>query len=266
MFTKLIFSIDKNQSAFGSHLRTPVEKFHRIFFQQSIFLGSSQAFCQNFFFGDIGVMLSDFGFGRRRNYRLGKFLVLLHSLGQLHPANFAYTAFISTPSTSAQVSPDNHFHRKTFTHHSYGYHRVGSSHLPVGADIGRRIEEFSSNLIQHLTLERNPFRKNHVKCRYTVGSDHDKQLVIDIIHITHLSVINTLLSGKVKIGFYQSFFHFYKYLSSRSVQHIIVRKTSILHSPSTNAAACISHHKHHTPRQYVARAYGVQYLSWKTAP
>ena len=133
------------------------------FFQYGIFFGRGKSLCQDFFFGDVGIVFADFGFGSRGDDGFGELLVLLHSFGQLHTADFTDTAFVSAPCTAAEVTAYNHFYGESFTHHAYRHHRVGSSHFPVGADVGGGIQELGCNLVQHLSLERNAFRQYYVE-------------------------------------------------------------------------------------------------------
>ena len=146
-------------------------------------------------------LFTDFGFGRRSDDGFGELLVLLHSFGQTYAADFTNTALVSTPGRAAEVTANNHFYRETFAHYADGYHRVGCSQLPVGADVGRGIEELGGNLVQHLALEGDTFRQDDVEGRDTVGCYHDELFAVDVVHVTYFSVIDTLLSRKVEISF-----------------------------------------------------------------
>ena len=156
---------------------------------------------QDFFLRDVFVVQSHFSFRSRSNDGFREFLVFAHSVRQLHAANFAYTAFVSTPCATTQVTAYNHFYRKTFTQYAYRYHWVRSSHFPVRTDVSSGIKEFSCNLVQHLSFVRNTFRKYYVKGRNTVGCYHDEFFAVDVVHIAHFSVVHAFLSRKVEICF-----------------------------------------------------------------
>ena len=201
VFAEFIFRIYQDEATLGSNFCTALEEGQCIFLQQGIFFGSSQTLGQDFLLGDVGVVFTDFGFGRRGDDRFGELLVLLHSFGQTYAADFTHTALVSTPGRAAEVTANNHFYRETFAHYADGYHRVGCSQLPVGADVGRGIEELGGNLVQHLALEGDTFRQDDVEGRDTVGCYHDELFAVDVVHVTYFSVIDTLLSRKVEISF-----------------------------------------------------------------
>ena len=146
-------------------------------------------------------MFTDFSFRSRGDDGFGELLVFLHSFGQLHTTDFAYTTLVSTPCATAKITAYNHFDGETFAHHTHRYHRVGCSCLPVRANVSSSIQEFGCNLIQHLSFERNAFRQNNVECRDTVSCYHDQFFTIDVINITYFSVVYTFLSRKIKICF-----------------------------------------------------------------
>ena len=72
MFAEFVLCVDKDQAAFGSNFRTAFEEGERVFFQQFVFFGSGQTFSQDFFLGDVGIVLADLGFCRRGNDRFGE--------------------------------------------------------------------------------------------------------------------------------------------------------------------------------------------------
>ena len=145
-------------------------------------------------------MLTNFGLCCRSNDRSGELLVFFHTLRQLYTTNLAYTAFVSTPCTTAKVATYNHLDGEALTHNAYRDHRVGGGQLPVGADVGSCVQEFGGNLVEHLSLERNAFGQDNIECWDTVGCYHG-QTVAKVINVTYFTMINTLLSRKMEIGF-----------------------------------------------------------------
>ncbi len=62
------------------------------------------------------------------------------------------------------------------------------------------IQEIGCNLVEHLSFVRNPLGKYDVECRDTVGGDHHKIFVIDVIYVADFAVIDRLLTFKVEVG------------------------------------------------------------------
>ena len=201
MFAEFVLCVDKDQAAFGSDFRTAFEEGERVFLQQFVFFGSGQAFSQDFFFGNIGIVFADLGFCRRGYDRFGETFVFTHTFRQLYTADFAYAALISTPCASAEVTAYNHFNGESLAHYAYGHHRIGSRQLPVRANVGSRIQEFGRDLVQHLSFVGNTFRQDYVECRDTVCCDHHQYVVVDVVHIAYFTMIDTLLSRKVEVCF-----------------------------------------------------------------
>ena len=201
VLTEFIFGIYQDQSALCSHLSTAFEQCQSVFFESSVFFWSSETLSQDFFFRDIFIVQTHFGFSSRGDDRLRELFVFAHTFGQANTADFANTALVSTPCATAQVTAYNHFYRESFAHYAYSYHRVWSSQLPVGADVGSSVKELSGNLIQHLAFVRDAFGQNHVESRDAVGCYHDELFIVNVVNIAHFTVVHTLLTGKVKICF-----------------------------------------------------------------
>ena len=149
------------------------------------------------------------GFGSRGDQRLGELLVLLHAIGQDISTKVTATVLIVTPCRAGQISADDHLNSETLALQTYGNHRIRGGQFPVGADIGCGIQELGCNLVQNLTLERNTLGQYNVKGRYAVCGNHDHQVVINVINVTNLAVINTLLSFELEISSCQRFAHCY---------------------------------------------------------
>ena len=201
VLAELIFRIHQNQTALFSDFRTAFEESQGVFFQYFIFFRRSQSACEDFFLGNVLVVLANLGFSSRGDDGFGETLVLAHTFGKFHTANLANTALISTPCATTQITTDNHFDREAFTTDADSYHWIRRSQLPVRTDVRSRIQELGSNLVQHLSLVRNTFRQDYVESRDTVGSDHNQQVVIHAIYIADFAVIDTLLSGEIEICF-----------------------------------------------------------------
>ena len=153
----------------------------------------------DFFFGNVHVV-AFVSLCCRRDDRLGETLVLAHSIRQFYTTDLTYTFFVVTPSRTGEDGTDNHLHTESLALQSHGHHRVGGGQLPVGTYVCRCVKEFSCYLIEYLSLERNTFGQDHVKGRDSVSSDHHEQVVVDVIHVAHLSMVHALLSIKMEIG------------------------------------------------------------------
>ena len=129
----------------------------------------------------------------------GETFVLLHAVGQFHTAEFATAVLILSPGTSRENRTDNHLHTEALTLQSDGHHGIWSSKFPVRTDVSGGIQELGGDLVQHLSLERDTLGQYYVERRNTVCSHHHHQVVVDVIYITHFTVINTLLSLKLEL-------------------------------------------------------------------
>ena len=201
VLTEFVFGVNQNQATFCSHLSTAFEESQCIFFECRIFFRSSQTFRQDFFFRDILVMHTHFSFRRRSDDRSRELFVFTHSFRQAYTTDFAYTALIGTPCTSAQVAAYNHFYGETFAHDAYSNHRVRSSQFPVRANVCSCIQKLGSNLVQHLSFVRDSFRKYNIECRDSVCSDHDQFFIVDVVNITYFTVVHAFLTRKVIVCF-----------------------------------------------------------------
>ena len=103
----------------------------------------AMAFGKDLLFGDVGVMLADFGFCGRGDdgFRVISGFPSFPS-GNFTPQISRHTALVGTPCAATEVTAYNHFYGESFTHHTYRHHRIGCSHFPVGADVGCGIQEF----------------------------------------------------------------------------------------------------------------------------
>ena len=172
VLTEFILGIYQNQATFCSHLCSAFEQCQSVFFQRFVFFRSSESLSQDFFFGDILIVHTHFGFGSRSDNGVRELFVFTHTFGQTDTADFANAAFISTPCTSAEVSANNHFYRESLAHYADSNHRVGSSQFPVRTNVSSCVQKFGCDLVQHLSFVWNSFRQNNVECRDTVGSNH----------------------------------------------------------------------------------------------
>ena len=123
--TEFIFGIDQDQSASGCNLCTTFEELYCIFFKNGVVGFRNKSLFQDFFFGDIFVVSTDGSFRCRGDDRFRETLVFAHTFRQFHTADFAYTAFVSTPCATAKVTAYDHFNRETFALHTNGNHWVG---------------------------------------------------------------------------------------------------------------------------------------------
>ena len=137
--------------------------------------------------------------GCRSDDWLWETLVLAHTLWQFHTTDLATALLVFSPCATCKDRADDHLYTETLALQSYGHHRVGRSQLPVRTNVCCCIQELGCNLVEHLSLERNAFRQHNVECRDSVSGDHHEDIVVNVIHITYFSVVNTLLSIKKEI-------------------------------------------------------------------
>ena len=108
-------------------------------------------------------MRADLGLGGGGNDGVFEALVLAHAVGDRHAADLAHAALIGTPSAAAEVAADDHLHREALATYADGDHRVGGGLLPVGADVGRSVEELGGDLVQDLSFVGDAFGQDDVE-------------------------------------------------------------------------------------------------------
>ena len=222
LLAEFVFRVDQDQAALGSHLASAIEQRQRVFFEHFVIGLRDQPFGDDLLFRNILVVFADLGFGRRRDDRVRETLVFAHSVRNGHAADLPGAGLVIPPRTAGQVSAHDHLDRERVAAVADRHHRVGRSDFPVRADVGRGVEEFRRDLVQHLSFVRNPFRQDDVERRNPVAHDHHQILVVDIVDITYLSFIQALLPVKPEIGFYDCFCHvcFDLYVSSHSFSEL----------------------------------------------
>ena len=136
----------------------------------------------------------------RCNDRLRETLVLAHAVGQLHSAELTASLLVGAPRTAGEDGTDNHLHTEALALQSHRHHGIGSSQLPVRTDVLRQTEELSRNLVEHLPFVGYSLGQHHVESRDAVGGHHHNEVVIDIVHVAHLTMVHTLLTLEMKIS------------------------------------------------------------------
>ena len=145
------------------------------------------------------------GLGGGSDDGFGEFLVLLHAFGEGHAAEHTVSGGVFAPCGTCQVATDDHLHGESLATVADGHHRVRVGQSPVGHDVGGRLEEVCGDLVDYLSLEGDALGKNHVEGRDTVGGNHGEQVVLDGVNVAYFSVVDGCLTGKVEVGFQQSF-------------------------------------------------------------
>ena len=140
------------------------------------------------------------GLGGGSDDRLGEALVLHHPVGKGYATEFAAAILVGTPCRPCENRPDNHLYPESLAFQPHSDHRVGSGELPVRTDIAGDVKKLGCNLVEHLSLEGDAFGQDDIESRDAVGGHHDQQIVVDIIHITHFTMVNALLSVEFEIG------------------------------------------------------------------
>ena len=197
--TEFIFGIYEDKSLLLGNLLTACEELAGIVFHHGIVFSAHNALGNDFLLRDVQVVTL-VGFGGRSDDGLWETLVLLHTLRQFHATQFATSVLVFAPCAARQDAADNHLYAESLALQAYGHHRVGGSQFPVGADVAGSIQELCSNLVQHLSLEGNALWQDDVEGRDAVGSHHHHQVVVDIIHVTYFTVVNTLLTLKIEVS------------------------------------------------------------------
>ena len=196
--TEFVFGIHEDQSALGGNLLSTLEDLAGVVFHHGVILCRDDTLGDNLFLRDVHVV-TFVSLRRRGDDGLGEAFVLLHTVGQLHAAELTAAVLVLSPSRTCKDRADNHLHTESLTLQTDGYHRVGCSQLPVGADVCGGVQELGGYLVQHLSLEGDALRQHHVESRDAVCGYHHHQVVVDIVHVTDFSVVNTLLSFKIEV-------------------------------------------------------------------
>ena len=149
-------------------------------------------------------MLTDRRFGRRRENRFRELFTFPDPFRQTDTADGA-VFFVAFPAGACNVSANNAFYRNHLQ--LLGFHAVSvkfrfSEKLRHIRYINRnhmvryhafcKIKPKPGHLIQHFALFRNGIFQNIVKCRNTVGTDHNKA-VAQIIQFTNLPRFKRLI-------------------------------------------------------------------------
>ena len=139
--------------------------------------------------------------GGRGDDRLRKFLVLDHAVRERHSAEGPLSSLVLSPGVTCKIASDDHLDLERLASVADGHGRIRNRDLPVRENVGRRIQELRCDEIQNLTFERDSGRKNDIECRNPVRHYHHEILPVDVINVTYLSDIFSILSGKVEICF-----------------------------------------------------------------
>ena len=197
--TELILGVHQYQTLTCGNLLTSCEDLAGVVLHDLIILFADNTLGNDLLLGDIHVMTLICLCGRRNN-RLRESLVLTHAVRQFYATELSATILILTPCRTRQDRADDHLYAETFAFQTHSYHGVGGGQFPVRTDIRCRVQELGGNLVQHLSFIRNTLGQYHIKCRDSVGCHHYKNIVIDVIDITHLTMIHTLLTIEMEIS------------------------------------------------------------------
>ena len=197
--TELILGINQDQTLTGGNLLTSCEDLAGVVLHDLIVLLTDNTLSDDLLLGDIHVMTL-IGLGGWGDDRLGETLVLAHAIGQLHAAELPAAVLVLTPGRTCEDGADDHLYAESFAFQTHRYHRVGSGQFPVRTDIRCGVQELGCNLVQHLSFIRNTLGQYHIKRRDSVGCHHYKNVVVDVIDITHLTMIHTLLTIEMEIS------------------------------------------------------------------
>src|SRR5690606_23961099 len=189
------FGIDQDQPPLGGQFRPSFEQSMRVLLELSIMGSVDDSLPDNLLPGNILVVTGG-RFGGGRNDGPGQGIVLLQAVGQRNSAELPFSGAVFPPGVSGKITANDHFNRKGFAFESNANVGIGDGNDPVGYDVGRRIQEFSRNLVQHLAFERNGFGQNHIKGRNPVAGHHDQQFVVDRVYVADFSVVQRSLSRK----------------------------------------------------------------------
>ena len=196
---KLILRVHQDEALPLGYFLSALEYLAGIILYDFVIFAAHDALCDDFLLGDVQVMAL-VSFGGRRDDRLWETLVLPHAFWQLHAAKLAAAVLVGPPGTARKDGAYDHLHFKALAFQSYGHHGVWSGQLPVGADVRGGVQELGGYLVEHLSLEGDALGQHYVEGRDAVCGYHHYQVVIDVVHVAHLSMVNAFLSVEVKIG------------------------------------------------------------------
>ena len=196
---ELVLGVHEDEPALGSNLRTALEERTGVLFHLLVVLAADDALGDNLVARDV-LVVSGFGLRGGGDDGDGELLVLLHAFGKGDATERAGAVLVLAPGATGKVAADNHLYAEALAFQTDGYHRVGRGEFPVGDDVGRVVEELGGNLVEHLSLEGDALGQDDVEGRDAVGSDHDHQVVVDVIDVADFAVIDAFLSGEVEVG------------------------------------------------------------------
>ena len=143
---KLIFGVNQDEALAGGNLTTTLKEGTGVLDHCLPVFLAYQSLLDDFFCRDVLVMtLVSLGCGG--DDRLGELLVFAHAFRQFDATQFTTSVLVFTPCATCQIATYDHLHAETLSLQSYGYHRVGSSKLPVGDNVGSGIQEAGCNLV-----------------------------------------------------------------------------------------------------------------------
>ena len=196
---KLILGIYKDEPLAGGNLRATLEEGAGVFHHRLPVLTAHETLGYDFLGRDV-LVVTFLSLGGGGDDGLGEPLVLAHAFGQLHATQFAASVLVLTPGTARQVATDDHLHTEALGLQTHGHHGVGRGQFPVGHDVGRSIQEAGSNLVQALALEGDSLGQDDIEGRDTVGSHHDHEVIVDVVHVTDFTMIHAHLSRQVEVS------------------------------------------------------------------
>ena len=122
------------------------------------------------------------------------------ALGQGLAAERALAVAVFPPGVAGQVAADDHLHLEGLAQQADGGHRVDLRDLPVGHDVGGRVEEARGDLVEDLSLAGDALGQDYVEGGDAVGGDQQDIFPVDEIDVPDFSRVFGALSRELEIG------------------------------------------------------------------
>ncbi len=197
---ELILCINEDKTFFSSHFSAALKELACVVLHNGIILCAHNATRNNLLLGNI-LVVPFIRLSCRSNDGFGELLVLFHAFGKRHSADRTHSSLVVTPRAAGEIAADNHLYLETISLVAHCNHWVRSRKAPVRNDVFCSFEEICSNLVEYLPFIRNTFGEDNIESGDSVSSYHDKDFIVDIVHITHFAVIYACLVGEFVVGF-----------------------------------------------------------------
>ena len=137
--------------------------------------------------------------GGRGDDGLWEGVVFPHAFRQGHAAQRPAPIPVRAPSMSGQVAPNHHFQPNRFAASPDGHVWIGCVFKPGGHDVRHRTQHVGGELIQHLPLERDGARQDHIERGNAVARHHQQAAIFQGVHVADFAAVELGLALEVQL-------------------------------------------------------------------